>query len=187
MVVYFHELLENLFSSSKEECGEQIRFVVDLILCLRTNVASLSVFMNLLTNHLLFRHGHQPTKMLHFLGFFYDHMTDHSDFPKDLAEEIILVLSRILGKYFTANAINYTYFTAQKVLATLSIPDKPSLTRFYLARCKKIEHHLIREGGMGEEEKEFEFVLEEWLHFNYKNKEVAPLRDMRVKPKSAIS
>jgi hypothetical protein len=81
MVIYFHELLDSLFEAGQEEREEHMRFIVDLILSLRNNQAALSVFMNLLTNHLLFRHAHQTHHILHFLSFLHDSLSEHAQFP----------------------------------------------------------------------------------------------------------
>jgi hypothetical protein len=48
--------------------------------------------------------------------FFYDQMIENTLFPKEFAENVTLVFFRIIGKYYSENTINYTYFTAQRVL-----------------------------------------------------------------------
>lgn len=51
---------------------------------------------------------------------------------------------RIVTKYYSANSINYTYYTAQRVLYDYRCPSKPELLQFYTDRCKRIEQYLIK-------------------------------------------
>lgn len=60
--------------------------MVDLVNCLRDNTASLTILMNLLTNHLLFRHQYASHQLLAFLFCFYSRMDEHPQFPSSLKE-----------------------------------------------------------------------------------------------------
>ena len=144
-MVYFHSFVDSLFSGNEENCLEQLRFAVDLMLSLKRNTISLVIFMNLLTNHLLFRHGFLPPKIIRFLISLHESMNENHLFPKELAEEIMLVLCRVVTKYLSAETLNYTYFTAQKTLPIFHMLEKPNLIKFYQSRCKKIEQHLIKD------------------------------------------
>jgi hypothetical protein len=42
------------FAEGEEEQNELLRFIVDLVLSLRNNITSLAIFMNLLTNGMMF-------------------------------------------------------------------------------------------------------------------------------------
>lgn len=58
-------------------------------------------------------------------------MQGHADFPNDLAEETVSVLLSIFTKYYTGLTINYSFYTAQKILADFTVPEKPNLLKFY--------------------------------------------------------
>ena len=70
-IIYYHELTAVFFREGEEEQREMIRFFVDLILELRKNVVSLSIFMNLLTNTLFFTNIDRPAQILRFATCFY--------------------------------------------------------------------------------------------------------------------
>lgn len=56
MLVYYHEIIKQLLHADQEQQNELINFVADLLLSLAHNVTSLAIFMNLVTNQLLFTH-----------------------------------------------------------------------------------------------------------------------------------
>lgn len=93
-----------------------------------------------------------------------------------------------MSKYYGQNNINYTYYTAQNILPHVLVPPRPpNLLAYYQEKCSKIQRHLIRESPMLEDDKELHLILEEWLHFNHKNKEVSPLKkNQGPKTRSAI-
>jgi len=50
-------------------------------------------------------------------------MLENKDFPVEMAEEMTLVLFTIASKYYNSSAfVNYTYYSAQKIIPSLIIP-----------------------------------------------------------------
>lgn len=50
-----------------------------------------------------------------------------------------------MSKYYGQRNINYTYFTAQRIIPQIIIPPKPvNLLKYYIEKCSKIQEHLIR-------------------------------------------